>query len=154
MIASLGAAPLAIDGSGSFTVAIGRRWTDRLVARCCGHRRSGVVPIQLAVERAANGRQRWVRTVDGRPCTTTVRLDGRSLVERRGPIELRFVHRPGVVSVLGLVSWGLRFGPVAIPLPRFIAPAITCTTELVGAGLRVAVRVGRRPSVTYEGILS
>lgn len=147
-------APLALDGAGLFRVEIGPRWSDRLVARCSGHRRSGDVLVQMVVERLSDGEQRWVRTIDGRCCATTVRHEGSLFVEACGPIELTFVHRPGSTTVLRLVGWRLRIGRLAVPLPRRLAPPIRCSTRNTDGGLHVAVRIGRRPSVSYEGILS
>jgi hypothetical protein len=144
----LAAGVLARTGAGRFTVEVGPRRRDRLVARLAGLRRTGTVPVTIAVTPLA-GRpgQRWARTLDGRRVTTVVAWRDGALVERLGPLEMTFATTAspgGTGAVLRLRRAALAAGPARVPLPRRWTPNVTCTTEDGPAGLDVRVEVGSR----------
>jgi hypothetical protein len=154
------AALLARPGTGTFTVRIGPRRRDRLMARAAGHRRAGLVPVGLDVRPlpGARGVERWARSVAGRPVVSTVRWRDGALVERVGPLDLTFraaTTRTG--ARLDLRHAALAAGPVRIRLPRPLVPVIACTTKPgpLGLAVRVDVRSRRgRRILAYEGTLA
>lgn len=155
---------LGRTGTGTFSVAIGRRWRDKILARCLGHRRNGPIRFGLTVTPTAAG-QRWVRSIDGRsPLTarSNVACDDANgtLVETfLGLVSL--ILRPEVVAdgaeveVRGMV---IGRGPVTVPLPVRLLPHVTAWTRLQDGGglwVRVGVRSRRGEDIlTYEGVLS
>jgi hypothetical protein len=110
---------------GAFDVTRGRGWLARFFAWASRLPPAGrSVPVTLVV-REAGAALIWARTFAGEPLATTQRARGRLLGETLGMIEclfeldeedggLRFVQRGALV----------RLGPLAIPLPRFLAPRV------------------------------
>ena len=119
------AAPTLV-ATGRFKVTRGASWMARLAAWLGGMPRPGN-DVQLRLEvRSHDDHQTWSRDFGGFTMLTRQSLlaDGR-LAERRGPLELLFrvtgeegavVYRPAGVR--------LRIGPLAIPLPRWLAPRV------------------------------
>lgn len=155
---------LGLSGSGMFSVVMGRRWRDKILACCLGHRRSGPVQFGLTVTPTSTG-QRWVRSIDGRSPVTA-----RSIVDFNGAdgtlVEtflgvVRLILEPEMrvdgarVEARGLA---LALGPLAIPLPERLLPDITAQTQVQDGGglwVRVSARSRRGEDIlTYEGVLS
>lgn len=155
---------LGLSGSGTFSVVIGRRWRDRLLARCLGHRRSGPVQFGLTVTPTSTG-QRWVRSIDGRrPVTARSTLDFNgadgALVETfLGVAHLILEPEVGTDGArVEARSLALALGPAAIRFPARLLPDVTAHTRAQDGGglwVRVAVTSRRgRDILTYEGVLS
>lgn len=149
----LAAGVLGRTGAGRFTVDVGPRCHDRLIARAAGHRRSATVPVALAIEHLP-GRQRWARTIDGRRVTTTLAWRDGSLVERLGPLVLTFAAMP---TPAGAVLRLERAALAGIRVPRRAVPAVRCTTAVGPGGLAVRVEVRSRRGrgiLAYAGTLT
>ncbi len=101
--------------------------------------------------------ERWMRSFDGRLLTSTQwEGSGGRLIERIKLLELQFwlEVRAGALFYRQ-VGASLRFGPLRVPLPRWMAPRVEAREEPDGAGrmhVLVSVTVPRVGLlVSYEG---
>jgi hypothetical protein len=124
-------------------VCWGTRAPARWAARLCGLPRPGAdVAVELDVDADVRG-ETWRRTFGGRPFATRQwSADGRHLLERFGPLELRFVLRAD--------DGGLRFEPrgtavrllgLRLALPAALGPRVDACVRAVGARLQVEVEL-------------
>jgi hypothetical protein len=104
--------------------------------------------------------ERWTRQFGDRTWVTTQAAgeDG-VLVEKMGLVELRFrLRAEGGALAYRQVGVALRWGPLSLPLPRSLWPAVEAREEAYEASqVRVSVAV-RAPLVglliAYDGCLS
>jgi hypothetical protein len=150
-----------VRAAGTFQVQHGSNRLARLLARLAQLPAAGeTVALQLQII-TQEGDETWLRTFAGRPMVTVQsRRSGGLLVERRGPVEMRFrleviagaLHYQTVSVTVGL-------GALRMPLPRWLRPSITAWEKSADAkeqiDVSVAVQVpwlGRL--IAYNGRLS
>jgi hypothetical protein len=137
-----------VAGTGTFFVEQARSRAGRLVARALRLPRAvGDTPVTLSITRRVQADRRsivehWRRTFNNEVMASTQRTDGHHLLERIGRIELRFaveVERRRLC--FRQVGTRLRIGPVDLPIPRAISPAIAASVGAVGDRLDVSVLI-------------
>ncbi|MGI8749522.1 MAG: DUF4166 domain-containing protein [Thermoleophilaceae bacterium] len=106
--------------------------------------------IRLLVTPLGRG-ERWERSFDGAPLISTQRESGGRLVERIGPLELCFrLEVRGGALLYRQAGAALSAGPLAVSLPRVLAPRVEAREEPEGTErTRVSVAV----TVPWIGLL-
>ena len=126
-----------LSGRGCFHVRWSRWPWLRGLAWVCGLPRPGVdVPVELEVEPDASG-ETWRRRFAGRPFVTRQWREGPELIERSGPLELRFRLRGGTAGLV-FEPRGARLG--RLPLPAWLSPRVVASVRGEDE-LEVAVRL-------------
>ncbi|HZJ15664.1 MAG TPA: DUF4166 domain-containing protein [Chthoniobacteraceae bacterium] len=146
-----------VEFRGAFRVEHGRGWLARLLARLSRLPSAGA-NIETHLLITADGpHTHWRRSFAGRTFCTTQWFDGSScVVERWGPIQLRFrlIVREDELRY-EQAGAALHVGPLRMPLPRWLAPRVEASEwplECKRVGVRVSVTlplVGRL--LAYEG---
>jgi hypothetical protein len=116
----------ALHASGRFTVRHGDRALARLLARLLGLPAAGAdVPVKLVVTPHARG-ERWERAFGASRLVSEQRAgEGGLIVERMGPTEVRYkLEVAGGALFYRQAGVALRLGPIALSLPRWLAPQI------------------------------
>ena len=129
---------------GAFEVERGRGLLTTAIAALCGLPPAGLdVPVRLRVT-DRDGGQQWERWFGERRLTSWQGHAGPSaIVERYGVVECRLLLAPadGGFTVRSAAA-ALRIGPLRVPLPAVLAPAIE--GRIAAAGDAVAVDVAIR----------
>lgn len=144
-------------GVGSFRVRHGTGHLERLLAWLLRMpSATECADTQLIVTPLGPG-ERWLRSFDGRSFVIAQRAaDGCELLERIGPLELRFrlEVRDGAL-LYRQASAALRFGPLRVPLSPRLAPRVEAREEPAGADRTHVLVVVSVPYVrfllSYEG---
>lgn len=153
LVRRLHTSPLPLRVSGEAQVHAATRGVARLLARLLGFpSQARQAPISVLLERDGRG-ERWSRCFAERTLSSRLQPEGDLLMERFGPLRLRFqlevdggvLHwRPRALSLLGL------------PLPRALAAAIEAREWVEDGRYRFLAR-GALPGVGqvvgYEGWL-
>jgi len=123
-----------IERRGLFRVRRGTGFLVRAIARLLRLPAAGDgVPIRLRIEEDGAG-ERWIRHFGAQRLTTRQRAAGALLGERFGPLEILF--RLEVVDgalTYRTVGARLPLGPLGIPLPRGLRPAVEAREWVDGA---------------------
>jgi hypothetical protein len=132
-----------VRAAGVFRVRRGSGRLARLLARLVRLPAAAeTVDLQLVVVQQAHGEE-WRRTFGTHPLTSfqSRRHDG-LLVERMGPVELRFALRAeGGALLYRSTGASMRLGPLRIPLPRRLAPRVEAWERPAGEPGRAHVAV-------------
>ena len=146
-----------MEFSGTFRVEHGRGWIAKALARLSRLPPAGANVETHLLIRADGQHTHWRRSFAGHPFCTTQWFDGPSyVVERWGPIELRFhlIVREGGLRY-EQAGAALHAGPLRLPLPRWLAPRVEASEwplefERVGVRVSVALPLAGR-LLAYEG---
>lgn len=119
------------------------------------------ITVCLTVQSSVPGAEHWQRSFGGQPLLSyqSARADG-ILIEDWGLLELRFQLAVQDGALLYIPRGAaLRVGPLRIPLPRIVAPAITASERVSGSESGIQIRVeASMPLVgvlmTYEGTVA
>ena len=125
----------SVTGTGRFEVRRGRRRLARLAATLLHLPEQGRnVPVRAAIER--NGaREVWTRTFGSRTYTSRHERHGTRVLERLGPLELRFrVSADGDCVRFQQEGVGVRAAGLRVGLPARLGPRVRAYAE--GRGQR------------------
>jgi len=133
-----------VHAVGVFRVRQGSNWLARTLARLAQLPTAGeAVDIQLRVTARGDGEE-WRRTFAGRPLVSvqSERPDDGLLVERVGPVEMRFRLRVvGGALAYQATSAALCLGSLRVPIPGWLSPRVTALETPVGEGDQIDVSV-------------
>jgi hypothetical protein len=127
---------------GSLEVTWGRGWFARLLARLLGFPRPGrEVPVTLSIEARADA-SLWRRRIGQVLLVTEQWFEAGLVLERLGGIVCAFELQGDANGVRYSQRFAtLRFGPLALRLPRWLTPRVLARVSRVPEGALTEVEI-------------